>query len=106
MYCTDRDIHRIKERRGNLDKKGKSASAWNRCDPYEIWSRARARCGNSTVERISMQYDHSINGGPFYRLIDEPSICDLTYNPFSHNEWIKVPPDAPVVGIVQNEYQY
>ncbi|TSC61499.1 MAG: hypothetical protein Athens041674_742 [Parcubacteria group bacterium Athens0416_74] len=88
-------------------RKSESASAWNRCDPYEIWSQARSRCGTPGVLRISMEYVHSINGGPFYKMIDEPSICNLTYRPLAHNEWIKVPPDAPVVGYpVENDYQY
>jgi hypothetical protein len=82
-----------------------SASAWNRCDPYGIWTRARAGCSNPSVTRIAMQMDHSINGGPFYRIVDEQNICNITYQPFSHNAWIKVPPEAPIVGYpVQNFY--
>ena len=90
-----------------ITRSGESASSWNRCDPYEIWSVAKAKCNDPSVERISMQYNHSINGGPFYRMVDEPSICNLTYQPFSHNDWIKIPPEAPIVGYpLQNEYQY
>ena len=82
-----------------------SASAWNRCDPYEIWTRPRSACKDPKTARVSMLFDHSINGGPFFRMIDEPDICSLTYKPFSHNEWIKVPPYAPVVGYpVENFY--
>lgn len=107
MYCTTDVVTESKNGETVTVRKGESASAWNRCDPYEIWSVARTRCANPNVERISMQYDHSINGGPFYRVIDEPSICELTYQPFTHNAWIKTPPTAPVVGYpVQNEYQY
>lgn len=82
-----------------------SASSWYRCDPYETWFLAKPDCNAPGVERVSLQFDHSINGGPFYRIVDEPNICNLTYNAFSHNSWIKVPPEAKAVGYpVQNYY--
>jgi len=105
LYCTVETSVESKNGETVSTKKIESASAWNRCDPYELWYRARASCTDPGVERISMQFDHSINGGPFYRIVDEPSICDLTYKPFSHNNWIKIPPEAPIIGYpVQNFY--
>ncbi len=106
-YCLTHTSTESKNGTTIYTRSGESASAWNRCDPYELWYRARSTCDNPTVERISMQFDHSINGGPFYRMVDEASICDLTYHPFSHNEWIKLPPEAPIIGYpVQNDYEY
>jgi hypothetical protein len=85
-----------------------SGTAWNRCDPYEWWSRLHKRCsGNRSPDRIEVQFDHSINGEPFYRIIDVPNICDVEYKPLVHNSWIKFPPEAKVVGYpVQNWYHY
>ncbi len=85
-----------------------SASAWNRCDPYEWWSRLHKACAkNPEVSRIAMRFDHSINGGAFYRIVDVPNVCDLAYKPFVRNEWIQLPPEAPIVGYpVQNFYSF
>lgn len=86
---------------------GESSESWHRCDPYEVYTVARASCGTPGIERIALTFDHSINGGPFYRIVDEPDICSRTYRAFSHNEWIKVPPEAPVIGYpLQNVYHY
>jgi hypothetical protein len=85
-----------------------SPSAWNRCDPYEWWAKLHTQCArNPLISRIAFQFDHSINGGPFYRIVDVPNMCDVSYKPFVHNEWIKLPGEAQVVGHpVQNIYSY
>ncbi len=76
-----------------------SGTAWNRCYPYEWWSRQTARCrNNNNIAKVSLQMDHSINGGPFYRIVDELDICDVPYNAFGDNAWIKEPPEAPAIG--------
>jgi len=69
-----------------------------RCDPYEWWFRLQQQCTKDTVTRISLQFDHSINGGPFYRIVDASDICGLGYAMFRHNDWIRVPPEAQVIG--------
>jgi hypothetical protein len=82
-----------------------SGTAWNRCDPYEWWSKLQVQCDNPSVERIALQFDHSINGGPFYRIVDEQNICNVQYKFFTHNPWIKLPDEAQIVGYpVQNWY--
>jgi hypothetical protein len=85
-----------------------TGASWNRCDPYEYFRRAKQRCALSpAVEKIGLVFDHSINGGPFYRIVNEENLCDLEYMPFSHNEWIKLPPEAPPVGLpVKDAYRY
>lgn len=85
-----------------------SGTAWNRCDPYEWWSRLQQQCPkNPTLTRIALQLDHSINGSPFYRIVDTPNICDEEYRPFAHNPWILIPPEAKEVGYpAQNWYHY
>lgn len=90
------------------ERRFESVSAWNRCDPYPYWARYHAQCArNPGIVRIAFTFDHSINGGPFYRIVDTPNICSLSYAPFSHNDWIKIPPFAPVIGYpLQNVYSY
>ena len=83
-------------------------AAWNRCDPYVEWSWIQRLCRKDpSIRRIAFTFDHSINGGPFYRIVDEANICGLVYKPFSHNDWIKLPPEAPVVGVpLKDGYRY
>lgn len=85
-----------------------SASARNRCDPYEWWARLRSRCTrDATISGIAFRFDHSIDGGPFYRIIDTPNICALEYKFLARNPWIKLPPEAPIVGYpLQNWYYF
>lgn len=85
-----------------------SDSAWNRCDPYEWYAELTKRCASDPkIQKIALQVDHSVNGGPFYEIVNTPNVCDLTYQPFSHNDWILTPPAAPIVGYpVENSYHY
>lgn len=84
-----------------------SGTAWNRCDPYEWWSRLQSQCDSSQIVHITLQFDHSVNGGPFYRIVDHTDICDVEYRLLRHNEWILLPPTARIVGYpVQNWYHY
>lgn len=85
-----------------------SGAALYRCDPYEWWARYKQLCEHdSRVWNVEFTMDHSINGGPFYRIIQTTDFCSLEYKPFSHNTWIKLPPEAPTVGRpVQNTYRY
>jgi len=61
---------------------------------------------DESIDHILWQFDHSTNGGPFYRIVDENNICQLEYKPFSHNTWIKTPKEgAPIMGYpVKNLY--
>ncbi len=88
------------------EERYESGTAWNRCYPYEWWSRYQMPCKkNSATERISLQIDHSINGGPFYRIVDAFDVCNLPYRAFGGNDWIKQPPEAPLMGYpVTNTY--
>jgi hypothetical protein len=85
-----------------------SGNSWNRCYPYVWWSRLHRQCElKSNTKRIGFTMEHSINGGPFYRIVDLPNICDIAYKPFGPNTWIMSPPDAPITGYpVQNVYRY
>lgn len=84
-----------------------STSARARCDLYVYWFPMKQAClRNPNIERVAWTFDHSINGGPFYRIVDEANVCTLTYRPFSHNTWVRLPEDgASIVGYpVKNEY--
>ena len=84
-----------------------SNSARSRCDPYAYWFQLNQICRRShEVEYISWNFDHSINGGPFYRIVDEKNACNLNYKAFSHNDWIKTPKNgAEIIGYpVKNIY--
>ena len=85
-----------------------SGTAWNRCDPYTFWFTLNEQCKlDPSITRTAFQFDHSINGGPFYEIVNVPNICGVQYQPFSHNAWIELPPQAPIVGYpVENWYHY
>ena len=59
------------------------------CDPYEEWYKIKRWCDLEKVRNIEWTYDHSLNGAPYRRIVDVKNACELTYHPFSHNEWIR-----------------
>jgi hypothetical protein len=83
-------------------------STW-RCDPYEYWFNLKQACKrNENVDRIEWTFDHSINGGPFYRIVDTQNVCELEYKVLGHNEWIRLSEkgEASIVGYpVKNVFQ-
>jgi hypothetical protein len=89
------------------EKVSESATARGRCDPYRYWFRIHTTCKrNSDVVSVKWTFDHSINGGPFLRIVDVPDACTLSYSPIFHNSWIKTEYDNPqVMGFpVENIY--
>lgn len=84
-----------------------SFNAPQRCDPYDFWFVLNARCDTGDVQSIRWTFDHSINGGPFFRIVDVPDACALEYKPFGRNEWILSELDNPeMVGYpVRNSYR-
>lgn len=86
---------RFMDENNNVVSKRNSATARHRCDPYRYWFTHKKRfCHEGNDQKISMKMTHSINGGPFYLIVDEPDICALEYKPFSRNEWIKTEEEA------------
>ena len=83
-----------------------SSNARKRCDPWRYFSRIKKACEvTPDLRRVAWQFDHSINGGPFMRIVDESNACGLDYKPFSHNEWIKTEKEAEIIGYpVENVY--
>ncbi|PIT91309.1 hypothetical protein COU17_00760 [Candidatus Kaiserbacteria bacterium CG10_big_fil_rev_8_21_14_0_10_49_17] len=85
-----------------------SANARARCEPYRYWFRLNAFCKRNAahIQSAAWTFDHSINGGPFLRIVDTDELCALQYRPLTHNDWIKTHSDEPeVVGYpVENIY--
>ena len=80
------------------DLRRETVSSRSRCDLYKSWFRINQLCKrNDQIESVAWQFDHSINGGPFYRIVDINNACEIQYQPFSHNEWIKLPKDTPEI---------
>ena len=70
-------------------------------------SSTRTCARNPNVQKISYVFDHSINGGPFYQIVDLDNLCSVTYKPWGHNDWILLPPQAQIVGYpVEDNYRY
>jgi hypothetical protein len=61
-----------------------------RCDPYTRLSRIKSVCARTDIRSVAWQFDHSVNGSPFYRMVDVSDACSLSYKSFSHNEWISL----------------
>lgn len=82
--------------------------ARHRCDPYDYWFSLSQICkrGGGEIEQLAWTFDHSVNGGQFYRIVDTQNVCELEYKAFGHNEWIVTPEDgAPAIGQpVKNVY--
>lgn len=88
----------------SLDREGTSAR--DRCNPYTRWFQFRQLCERQeNVDHIAWTFDHSINGGPFYRIVNVGNACDLDYQAFSHNDWIGTEADSEIIGYpVKNFY--
>ncbi|MFM2414457.1 MAG: hypothetical protein RI911_150 [Candidatus Parcubacteria bacterium] len=86
----------------------KNDSSRNRCNPFDYLQGIQHRCkhGFPQVETARWTFDHSINGRPFYRQVDEQDACTLTYNAWSHNEWIRLQHEAEVVGYPYENWFY
>jgi hypothetical protein len=88
------------------EQRATSALARNRCDPYVYWFRLHNTCvRDPRIAAIAWTFDHSVNGSPFYRIVDVPDVCTLSYRAFRHNEWIRLPPDeTQIIGYPRKNY--
>ncbi len=80
-------------------QRDETRSARARCDPYRFWFPLKTLCtrNQDRIESIRWTLDHSINGGPFLRIVDTSDACVLTYQFLSHNAWIKTESDNPTI---------
>lgn len=83
-----------------------TANARWRCAPWIYLSGIQRRHCGKADEKLNFVIDHSINGGPFYRIVDEPDACALKFHPFERNSWVKDETSAPIQGRpLQNFYR-
>ena len=76
-----------------------SIVARDRCNPWQFLTRGQQTyCAKDPNRMVKFQELHSVNGGPFYEIVNENDMCHLTYKPFSRNTWIKDETTAPIVG--------
>jgi len=82
-----------------LSQTRKSNEAMRRANPYNHWFGLQHFCKKQNLERLEWKYLSSVNGGPFYKLVDTHDVCNLKYKAFSKNEWLLTPETgAPIVG--------
>lgn len=86
--------------KGDVMRQVNGVSARFRCDPWPfLFTAQNIYCkGEGPKRAIRMYMLHSINGGPFYEIVNEPNVCNLTYKPFGRNPWIKDATNARIVG--------
>ena len=110
MFEANHQCHlTVKDESGKIMREHTSTSARNRCDPYRYMHRGQKKaCPHPAGQnpKYHVMLDHSINGGPFYRIVDEKDLCALTYKPFSKNDWIKTEDEAEAVGRPLKNYYY
>lgn len=77
-----------------------SSKSMNRCGPYNQFQRLKHRCTtDNDIESISWKFYQSINGSPFYQIVNVENACLLNYNLIEKNDWIKLPDEgAEIVG--------
>lgn len=80
-------------------------TANNRCDPYNYFYQIRTKCRtDSTIEKVSWEFLHSVNGNPYEILVHEDNACNLTYKTLSHNNWIRTSPEISPTPVYKNGY--
>lgn len=95
---------------GEAIRRHVSTNARSRCSPYAYLKRLQHHyCAHGNIKsgaKYGFSMEHSINGGPFYRIVKERDLCALEYKPFQRNEWIKNYEDAEMIGRpVKNFYR-
>ncbi len=77
---------------GTITRSTISTKSRYRCEVDMILQQQQRMCVNNPS--ITLQILHSINGGPFYKIVDEKDMCSLTYRAFEKNSWIMGEYDA------------
>lgn len=81
-----------------LEKSERNANrSMSRCDPWIILTNIRNLCKKFPNTKAHWTLDHSMNGNPFYRIVDTADACALEYKPFARNSWIRDLTDNPTL---------
>jgi hypothetical protein len=82
-----------------------SDSAVKRISPYSIFFQLKKKCvSDTTIDHIEWNMITSLNGSPFYQLVDQPNACQLDWQPFAHNDWIRL--DQQIVGYPEKNFYF
>lgn len=68
-----------------------SNGAMRRCGPYTRLFGLQQTCRRQPGTRIEWLFLSSVNGHPFYEIVNVPDACALNYSEFGLNEWMKFP---------------
>jgi hypothetical protein len=69
----------------------------SRCSPWHVLQKIQRLCIQHHALRAEYIHDHSINGGPIYRMVHETNACNLKYNFWGNNLWIKDKSESPTL---------
>jgi hypothetical protein len=84
-----------------------SINAKNRCNPSFYLQRIKRECDSNEGISLAWTFDHSINGGPFYRMINTSNACLLEYKTFRKNDWIRYKrEEMEIVGYPLKNFYY
>jgi hypothetical protein len=90
--------HQCQSRERLIDHQGKqhentwsSAGGMKRCGPYPTYFKLKQKCLKADTATIQWTFLSSVNGGPFYKIVDVPNICDLEYSTLGENNWLQDP---------------
>jgi hypothetical protein len=76
-----------------------SFAAMRRCGPYTRLFGLQKQCEERPGIQIRWKFLSSVNGGPFYEIINVADACVLEYSELQENAWIKSPEaGAPIAG--------
>lgn len=82
-----------------------SNGAQRRCGPYLKLFSLQEACRRQPGLRIEWLFLGSVNGNPFYEIVNVPDACALSYSEFGLNEWMKFPETgAPVRGYPEKNF--
>ncbi len=87
-----------------------SVRNWNsgsfHCDIYSVMNYEKALCKKNTNTQVYWNFDHSVNGSPFYRIISDKNICELEYSLWS-NAWVNTQLDnTHIAGFPRKNVRY
>lgn len=104
--CISTATFYFKDGREPLVRTRENHLANNRCDAYRYYFALHNLCKDSSFNKISWTFDHSINGHKYERMVDEENVCTLTYSPLAHNKWIKMDREASTINtpVYKNGY--
>lgn len=63
-----------------------------RISPYSVFFKLKEQCRDPQIQKIEWKMNISLNGSPFYVIVNQENACVLSYKAFMHNPWISLDP--------------